>query len=108
MEANENLKVKPEKTEVFKPEPMSQNFDETKVGEEAFHTKMFTDSQSSNVREISYYPRLKNLEIVFKGGSRYEYFDVPQETFDNALKAESIGKFFADKIKRVYQYRQMK
>jgi len=65
--------------------------------------KSFTDEQSSNVREIEYFPSVKHLKVTFKGGSRYQYNDVPQEVFDQALDAISIGSFFSSKIKRVYQ-----
>jgi len=68
--------------------------------------KEFTDEQSSNVRAIYYDPNLRELQITFKSG-RYRYADVPLEVFCDACAAESIGSFFASKIKRVFVCEKM-
>jgi len=64
--------------------------------------KMFTDEQSSNVREISYDPESNEMSVTFKGGSKYLYAAVPVDVYQGALDAPSIGSYFASKIKRVY------
>ncbi|MET0356188.1 MAG: KTSC domain-containing protein [Cellvibrio sp.] len=66
--------------------------------------KTFTDEQSSQIREFEYLPETGDLCIMFKGGARYLYHEVPHSVFDDGLAAESIGKFFYANIKGKYEY----
>lgn len=55
--------------------------------------------QSSMLLSVGYDPADKVLEIEFKNGQVYRYFDVQPELFAELMNAESIGQFFVSKIK---------
>ena len=57
---------------------------------------------SSNIKAIGYDPDQARLEIEFKSGTAYEYFDVPQHIYDELLIAESKGKFASSNIYKVF------
>jgi len=64
--------------------------------------KEFTNS--SQVKNISYNESSKEMDVLFIVGKKYRYSDVPKHVFENALAAESIGKFINSEIKNKYQY----
>lgn len=47
--------------------------------------------KSSNVSSVGWEDNA--LEVVYNGGGRYRYADVPRELFDALLAAESKGRF---------------
>jgi hypothetical protein len=47
------------------------------------------------------------LAVKFLRGGLYHYTNVPQQTFADMLKAESIGKYFALHIKTHFHYKKM-
>lgn len=59
---------------------------------------------SSNISSIGYDEENEILEIEFKKGEIYQYFDVPYEVYDELMNAESHGKYLAANIKNVYKY----
>lgn len=62
--------------------------------------------ESSNLKAIGYDQENAILEIEFKDGSAYEYYDVPQYEYDGFMSAGSKGKYaYANIYKR---YRQQK
>jgi hypothetical protein len=60
--------------------------------------------ESSNLSRIRYNGESRALEIEFKGGRRYQYFDVPQVVFNGLKAAPSKGEYFNENIKGVYRY----
>ncbi|PIV84245.1 MAG: KTSC domain-containing protein, partial [Candidatus Moranbacteria bacterium CG17_big_fil_post_rev_8_21_14_2_50_44_12] len=44
------------------------------------------------------------LSVKFIKGGIYHYMDVPEELYQELLKAHSPGKFLAERIKNVYDY----
>lgn len=62
---------------------------------------------SANINRISYYPDTKTLEVKFKNGAVYQYEEVSEKTWEDARKAESIGRFMSQNIKGVYSYRKL-
>lgn len=54
---------------------------------------------SSNIVSIGYDKTRKLLEIEFKGGSIYQYSDVPLGVYEELMAAGSRGKYFAAHIK---------
>lgn len=62
--------------------------------------------ESSNIAAIGYDVNSSVLEIEFKNGSAYEYYDVPQYEHDNLMGAESKGKYANAYIYK--RYRQQK
>ena len=44
------------------------------------------------------------LEIEFKHGGIYQYYDVPYEIYGDLMNAESHGSYFFHNIRDVYEY----
>ncbi|MBW1715313.1 MAG: KTSC domain-containing protein [Deltaproteobacteria bacterium] len=59
---------------------------------------------SSNLARIRYDENTMTLEIEFKGGRVYQYFDVPAQVFEELRSVDSHGKFFNEHIKGHYRY----
>jgi len=59
---------------------------------------------SSMMDSIRYDEDSMTLEIEFKGGRVYQYFDVPIQIFEGLRGADSHGKFFNAQIKGHYRY----
>ena len=62
--------------------------------------------ESSNLKAIGYDDNNAILEIEFKNGSAYEYYDVPQYEYDGFMSADSKGKYANANIYK--RYRQQK
>jgi len=60
--------------------------------------------QSSNVVGFRYDEASQTLTVEFNGGSRYNYYDVPQHVFEGMKSADSKGKYLNTEIKGVYRY----
>ena len=52
------------------------------------------DVSSSNLRSIGYDSESQTLEIEFKDGGIYQYFNVPESTYNALMSASSPGSFF--------------
>lgn len=73
------------------------------VGEfDPLRIKFFHES-SSNVAHSAYDPNKLILEVYFKSGGLYHYFDVPRQVRDQMMASESIGAFLAKVIKPAYR-----
>jgi hypothetical protein len=59
---------------------------------------------SSNVSEVDYDSATMTLEIAFRNGTVYQYFDVPEAVYQELMRSESIGKFINAQIKNSYRY----
>ena len=59
---------------------------------------------SSNVESIGYDEDSSTLQIEFKNGTMYQYFDVPENVFIGLRDADSVGGYLAARIKGVYRY----
>jgi len=59
---------------------------------------------SSNLSRARYDPDTSTLEIEFKDGRVYQYFDVPPQVFEGLLDAPSHGGFLHSQIKGHYRY----
>lgn len=59
---------------------------------------------SSIISSVGYYPDKQILEVEFKTGQVYQYFDVPAEKFENLLKAPSKGTYMRDHLIGKYEY----
>ena len=66
-----------------------------------------TPVDSSNVAEIGYDLSTQTLEVQFKDGNVYQYFDVPQNVYDSLLSANSKGQFLNREIKVNYRYARL-
>lgn len=59
---------------------------------------------SSNVADVGYDAVSMTLEIGFKDGTVYQYFDVPESVYQELLFADSVGQFLNRQIKSSYRY----
>ncbi|MHA3773448.1 KTSC domain-containing protein [Verrucomicrobiota bacterium sgz303538] len=63
---------------------------------------------SSNLETIGYHPESQTLEVEFRHGGVYQYFNVPMHRFVGLMTAESKGRFFDQFIKKAgYSYRKV-
>jgi len=63
-----------------------------------------TNVDSSNLQSVGYDEESQTLEIEFKNGSCYQYFDVPPYIFDALVNADSPGGYLAENIKGSFRY----
>lgn len=59
---------------------------------------------SSNISSIGYDSDSETLEIEFLNGSMYQYFDIPEQVYQELMAADSHGKYLARNIKGNYRY----
>lgn len=59
---------------------------------------------SSTVLSIGYEPTTSTLEVEFKNGGLYQYYNVPEPIFQDLMAADSKGKFLHVYIKPAYPY----
>lgn len=57
---------------------------------------------SSNLAEVGYDSDLETLEVEFKSGGIYQYFNVPAFMYERLMSADSLGRFFNAEIKGHY------
>lgn len=55
--------------------------------------------ESSQIKSVGYNATLRVLEVEFKGGSIYQYYNVDAPIHADFMKAESKGKYFGAVIK---------
>ncbi len=59
---------------------------------------------SSNISSIGYDAGTETLEIEFLSGAIYQYYNVPQNMYDQLMQAGSKGRFLNTYIKNAYPY----
>ena len=59
---------------------------------------------SSAVEWVNRDPDTGTVEIRYKGGDRYSYFDVPERVYRALFDAPSIGAYVNERIKPFYRY----
>lgn len=59
---------------------------------------------SSNVAEVGYDERKRVLEVKYKHGGLYQYFEVPSIIYSDLLQAASVGKFVNANVKGSFRY----
>lgn len=60
--------------------------------------------KSSNIEAVGYDLSTKILSVRFIKSGIYRYFDVPENIYEEFVKAESAGKYFAEWIKGVFEF----
>jgi hypothetical protein len=60
--------------------------------------------ESTNINRFGYDEANLVLFVEFKNGSVYQYFDVPEQLFEQMKSASSKGRFLAQMIKGTYRY----
>lgn len=59
---------------------------------------------SSNLAEVGYDPRTQTLEVRFRSGRTYQYFDVPEPVYRKLKSAGSPGGCLNREVKGRYRY----
>lgn len=57
---------------------------------------------SSTVLSIGYEPTSSTLEVEFKNGGLYQYYNVPESIYQQLMASDSKGKFMHAYIKPAY------
>jgi hypothetical protein len=64
--------------------------------------------ESSNLAEIGYDENDRILEVKFKKGVIYRYYEVPSTTYAEIVEAESVGRVFQELVKAGgYRYERL-
>ncbi len=63
---------------------------------------------SSHIEAIGYDGNQARLEIEFKNGTAYEYYDVPQHIYDELMCADSKGKYAHQNIYKVFKQQRIR
>ena len=59
---------------------------------------------SSAIEAANYRAEARILDIWYRGGDRYSYFDVPAEIYEELLRAPSAGEFVNLSVKPNYRF----
>lgn len=59
---------------------------------------------SSSLAEIGYDGSTQTMEVCFKNGRIYQYFDVPHDVYDELRTAESPGGYLSSVVKGRFRY----
>jgi len=57
---------------------------------------------SSAIASLGYDPARETLEVEFRSGNVYRFFDVPEEVYKDLLAARSKGRYFGSFIRGRY------
>lgn len=59
---------------------------------------------SSNIVSLGYDEISQTLEVEFKDGAVYQYYNVGQNIYDEFMRSTSKGQFLAYQIRNVFPY----
>ena len=62
------------------------------------------DLNSTSLHAVTYQDQCAVLELEFRSGAIYRYFSIPQQTFEELLRAESKGGYFNARIRNRFAY----
>ena len=68
---------------------------------------ILNEVESSNIVRTEYNTITKKMIAEFKNGARYEYDDVPHQTYTQFRMAESQGNFFNKSISKAHTYKKL-
>jgi hypothetical protein len=60
--------------------------------------------ESSSLASIAYAVEVGTVDVEFRSGAAYRYFDVPAEIYGDFLVAESKGAYFISAVKGQFGY----
>jgi hypothetical protein len=63
---------------------------------------------SESLASAGYDARRWILEVVFRHGGRYRYFEVPAIVYAGLLRASSAGRYFHHRIRGIYAYERIR
>ena len=59
---------------------------------------------SSNIASVGYDVENKILEIEFHHGAVYQYFDVPENLYEELMSSSAIGSYYMNEIKDIFEH----
>jgi hypothetical protein len=62
---------------------------------------------SSAVVSVGYDRKRRVLEVEVEGGAVYQYLDVPAREYFALVSAESVGRYYNQRIKAEYEFRRL-
>jgi len=62
---------------------------------------------SSVLASVGYDAKTATLEIAFRQGGVYRYYQVPASVYEALMSADSHGRYFTDSIRPNYPFRRM-
>ena len=75
--------------------------------EEYVGSKIINEIQSSNLVKTEYDTSTKKMVVEFKNGMKYEYEDVPHQSYTQFRSAQSQGNYFNTQIAKKYKYKKL-
>lgn len=63
--------------------------------------------ESSALASVGYEPETSTLEVEFRSGGIYQYYDVPSSVYELMQSSESKGRFFHVYIKNAYAFSKL-
>ena len=67
---------------------------------------------SDNIEAVLYNGLAQQLQVRFKSGAEYHYFQVPDSIFSDLMRAPSKGEYFSEHISKrgssLYRYERVK
>jgi hypothetical protein len=63
--------------------------------------------QSSVLASVLYVRQLRRLEVEFRSGEFYQYFDVPEQNYNELLTTESKGRYFNANIRNRFSSKRI-
>ncbi len=65
------------------------------------------DIESSMLSAVGYDPATQTLRALFNSGKTYDYFEVPQQVYDQLIESDSKGHYMRNEIIDAYPYHQI-
>ena len=59
---------------------------------------------SGNISEVGYHEGSQTLEVLFRNGRMYQYFDVPPGIYQELVRSKSCGRYLSRHVKGKYRY----
>ena len=59
---------------------------------------------SSNISSVGYDSATETLEVEFWSGSVYQYYNVPENMYEQLMQSSSKGRFLHVHIRNTYPY----
>ena len=63
--------------------------------------------RSTSICSVAYEPATMTLELELRDGTVYQYFNVPEQVYQDFLAATFTGSYFNSYIKNCYSYRRV-
>jgi hypothetical protein len=54
--------------------------------------------ESDMLEYVRYNEKARHLDVIFRTGDKYRYFDVPPFEYEGLMSAESLGKYMHKRI----------